>query len=599
MSTLKITYKDFIDYKTEKKRIFNIIFSSVFSLVFIFYSFLHIYYYEKNFFMAISLLVMSLIFALNVVYLLLKGNVEISSNVLLLLSIILMFFTVLYGANTDFRLVWFCIIPLLSFYLKSHIKGIIFVIIAIFALFLSFIINAEFTIIKFPIKQSSFIDIFVIFLAISVASFYYEYINLENERYILRQLFTDSLTNIPNRTSLINDISNKLGNKLVLINIDNFKHINDLYGNKIGDAVLIEMCKRLIDFRSNIKPEFYIYKLHADEFALLFPSEMENKILENLIINLQQQLTQVYFIENLELLLTITMGISTTGEKLLEEADMALKHAKESKEPYLFFDSSMRIKEKYEENIFWVKQIKRAITNDNIIPFYQPIYNNKTKKIEKFESLIRMIDGENIITPDKFLEIAKRSKYYTHLTKIILLKSVKYFLNKTYDFSINLSLYDVYSKESTEFFISVIDDFNIGERLIFEFTEIEQIEDNRQVTFFIEKVKERGCKIAIDDFGSGYSNFDYLFRMNVDIIKIDGSLIQNLLKNKESKAIVESIVTFASKLNIKTVAEFVSSKEIFNEVNKLGINYSQGYFIGKPSLTIEETISAEDSLLLL
>lgn len=580
----KYSFNEFLLYKREKKKMFNMIFTIAGGLIFLVYAFMHLYYFEKNNFMAVVLFSTSFIFLVNFFYLIYNGNLEISSDILLILAIFIIFITTVYGANTDFRLLWITLIPLLSFYLKSTNKGSLFIILSLFILLLTFILN-NMGILKYTIKKSSYIDVFTIFIAITFATYYYEYINLENEKHILRQLFTDSLTKSPNRNRLLNDIKNNCGNKLLLINVDNFKHVNDLYGNTIGDLVLIDIYKRLEKFKSNDKIED-IYKLHADEFAVLFRDHITRKELNEAVEDFERMISQVYYISNLEILLSITMGISDTKNKILEEADMALKLAKEQQARYLFFEESMKIKEKYENNILWVKNIKKAIINDNIIPVFQPIYNHDTKIITGFECLIRMINEQDLITPNNFIEIAKKSRYYTHLTKIVLLKSVNYFANKDFNFSINLSLFDIYSRESTIFFTSVIDDYKIGNKIIFEFTETEQIENNAQVNYFIEKVKERGCKIAIDDFGTGYSNFDYLLKMNIDILKLDGSIIKNLNVNPQSKIIVETIVNFAKKLNMQTTAEYVCSKEIFNIVKRIGIDNSQGYYIGKPEIDI-------------
>jgi EAL domain-containing protein (putative c-di-GMP-specific phosphodiesterase class I) len=203
-------------------------------------------------------------------------------------------------------------------------------------------------------------------------------------------------------------------------------------------------------------------------------------------------------------------------------------------------------------------------------------------------SIIRLESDNELIPPAFFIEIAKKSRFYTHLTKIMLLKSAEYFADKDFSFSINISLFDIYSRESTIFFTSIIDDYNIGNKIIFELTETEQIENNSQVNYFIEKVKERGCKIAIDDFGTGYSNFDYLLKMKVDILKLDGSLIKNICDNKGSKIITETIIDFAKRLNIETVAEYVYSKEVFDVVREMGIDNSQGYYVGKPERDINE-----------
>ncbi|MBN1214908.1 MAG: GGDEF and EAL domain-containing protein [Candidatus Lokiarchaeota archaeon] len=579
------TYSEFLSFKKERKKIFNIIFSFAGVILYLLYAMLHIFYYEKNYLMTIFLVSTSFLFTLNLIYLFFKGNPDLSANYALLVSILIIFLTTIFGADTDFRLVWFLIIPLLSYYLKAKIKGTVFIIIGLLLFFLSLILN-QIGLIKFTIKINAYIDVLTLYVFISLATFYYEFINNENEEHILSQLYTDSLTKFFNRTSLVQDIKNNIANKLILINVDNFKHINDLYGNALGDLVLVEICKRLKQFKTN-NYIHNIYKLHADEFALLFYNRINRPELNKLVNKLENVLNQEYYIENIEILISITMGISDSTSNILEEADMALKLAKENQVRFLFFENSMKIKEKFENNIIWVKKIKKSIAHDNIIPVFQPILNNKNNKIKKFECLIRMIDEDELILPLNFIEVAKKSKFYTHLTKIILLKSAKYFADKNFDFSINISLYDIYSKESTLFFTSIIDDYKIGEKLIFELTETEQIENNSQVNFFIEKVKERGCKIAIDDFGTGYSNFDYLLKMNVDILKLDGSLIKNINENKDSHIITETIVNFTKKLNIETIAEHVYSKEIFDIVKKLGIDNSQGFYIGKPEKEID------------
>lgn len=133
---------------------------------------------------------------------------------------------------------------------------------------------------------------------------------------------------------------------------------------------------------------------------------------------------------------------------------------------------------------------------------------------------------------------------------------------------------------------------NIGKRVIFEIVENENIEDYELVDYFIKEVKQFGAQIAIDDFGAGFSNFKHISRLNIDYIKIDGSLIQNILSDSNSQAIVETIHAFASRLGIKTIAEFVDNQAIFDKVTSIGIDFTQGYFIGKPA---PDVISKVDS----
>jgi EAL domain-containing protein (putative c-di-GMP-specific phosphodiesterase class I) len=138
-----------------------------------------------------------------------------------------------------------------------------------------------------------------------------------------------------------------------------------------------------------------------------------------------------------------------------------------------------------------------------------------------------------------------------------------------------------------EFILQKLEHYNFGSRVVFEILETENIDNYENVSEFIKSVKYYGAKIAIDDFGAGFSNFQRISQLNVDYIKIDGSLIQNILTDKNSLTIVETIATFAKRLGVKTIAEFVDSQEIQNKVVALGIDYTQGYFISQPKAAIE------------
>jgi len=257
---------------------------------------------------------------------------------------------------------------------------------------------------------------------------------------------------------------------------------------------------------------------------------------------------------------------------------------------------------KYAENIIWSKKISDAIKNDRIQPFFQPIISsNGNKKVSKYEALIRLIDEDDtVITPYHFMQISKTTKQYNKLTRIMLEKSFKIFKGTDDIFSINISMEDVTDIPTREFIYKMVKE-NIGcaKRLILEIVESEAIEDIDILSKFILYVKQYGVKIAIDDFGTGYSNFEYLTKLEPDFIKIDGSLIRNIDNDKKSLIIVETIIDFAKKVNSKTIAEFVHSKEIFNMVQNLGIDYLQGYYIGEPNIRatpphIKQTISLED-----
>ncbi|MBC8238636.1 MAG: EAL domain-containing protein, partial [Helicobacteraceae bacterium] len=162
------------------------------------------------------------------------------------------------------------------------------------------------------------------------------------------------------------------------------------------------------------------------------------------------------------------------------------------------------------------------------------------------------------------------------------------FENNNLEFSINLSIEDIMSSEMYNFIIQKLKDSDASNRVTFELLESEAIQDFKKVERFISEAKRHGAQIAIDDFGSGYSNFSYLTKMNADYIKIDGSLIKDIDVDKTSYIVVETIVEFAKKLGIKTIAEYVHSSIVMDKVKELGIDYSQGFYIDKPSINIED-----------
>jgi EAL domain-containing protein (putative c-di-GMP-specific phosphodiesterase class I) len=184
------------------------------------------------------------------------------------------------------------------------------------------------------------------------------------------------------------------------------------------------------------------------------------------------------------------------------------------------------------------------------------------------------------------LEVAKKAKLYSHLTRIMIEKSFEVFQENSYEFSINLSVDDILDPKTVQFIFEKLENQEIAKRVIFEILESEGFENFEEVQEFIQQIKLRGGRIAIDDFGSGYSNFAYILHLQVDFLKIDASLIKNINTDTNSRIIVETIVAFAQKLGIKTIAEFVHSKEVYEIVKEIGIDYSQGYYFHEPSQTL-------------
>ena len=399
------------------------------------------------------------------------------------------------------------------------------------------------------------------------------------------QFYNDNLTKLPNRRKLIDLLDESEYKILMIVNIDNFREVNNLYGNRLGDKVLLEFCEAL---QKLLPPKADLFKMHADEFAILFSKEYDledAKVLcEFLIENIAKE---AFLVEEKSVgntFINITIGISHGDHSLLTNADIALKIAKKRIEKYLVYEPSMQIEHEYQQNIKWTKKLKDAIANNRIVPLFQPIVDCETKEIVSYETLMRMEDeaGE-LIPPSNFLSLAKKNKLYHELTKIVLVKAFDIFVKRDDSMSFNLSVEDIKNKEVCDLIVEKLEQTSIGDRVVFEILESEGIENFDQVLEFINRVKDYGCKISIDDFGTGYSNFDYIMKLKVDYIKIDASMIKNLDSNKQSEMITKTIADFASKMGIKTVGEFVYSKAIFDKLKEAGVDYAQGYYFGEPT----------------
>jgi len=400
---------------------------------------------------------------------------------------------------------------------------------------------------------------------------------------IEHQFYFDTLTGLENRRRLTEKLEERHNIFLMIINIDSFQEINDLYGEPAGDLILKEFAQYLKEL---MPKEEGLYRLHSDEFAHICTSGMDLNEFRNFAALISEKISQKSFNidERSEVSLSATMGVSYGSEMLLVNADIALKLAKKTKKNFLIYDNSMAMTKEYEKNFDWTKRLKKAIEEDKIVPLFQPIVDTKTQKIVKYEALMRMVDDQGLfIAPVHFLELAKKNKLYHQLTKIMIQKTFEKFQNLTYFVSINISVEDILNKEINHFIVKTLEASGIGHQIVFEIIESEGIENFDQVLEFINDVKQYGAKISIDDFGTGYSNFEYLMKLKVDYIKIDGSMIKNIDSDKNSQMITTSIVSFAKNMNIKTVAEFVHSKNVFEKINELGVDYSQGYYFGEPT----------------
>lgn len=395
------------------------------------------------------------------------------------------------------------------------------------------------------------------------------------------QFYTDRLTGLSNRFKLHQDLKETQFPHLGLINIDNFKAYNDFYGMDFGDEIIRCLADKLLN--AFYPFQYQIYRNHGDEFAIVGNPNVEFLTFSKDIAKVVAHLENSRFkIEKAEIDLQLSVGLVESSNNLIK-ADIALKEAKQSKQTLVCYSDNLNIEEAFRKNIHWSQKVKTALEEDRIEVVFQPIFNNVTQSIKKHEALVRLIDeNDDIISPFEFLEITKRSRLYSQLSRRVIQKSLSALSEISGDICINVCAEDIFDEETQHYLLNVLKESEHSSRVTLELVESEGIEGFSQVQTFINQIKLYGVKVAIDDFGTGYSNFEYLLKLKADYIKIDGSLIRNIDRNENHYKVVQTMVSFAKNNNMHVVAEFVSTQQIQDKIQKLGIDYSQGYFIGRP-----------------
>ncbi len=376
---------------------------------------------------------------------------------------------------------------------------------------------------------------------------------------------------------------------LILIQIEDFDILDKFYNTLTVDKIEKMFAFDMLAYLPNSYVFENIYNIGNGRYTLLadffdFSSSQTNinDYLESFVKNIKKSTLTVDEIEyDLNIIVSYTFG----KEHLYEDAKCGLDEAINKKMLIKYAnDSSIQEHIEAKKNMEVIKMVKIALDNYKIVSYFQPIINNKTKIIEKYESLVRLVDEEgNVLSPYSFLDISKKGSYYNKITHRVLENSFKILEHISTKISINLSSLDIEKEETRDILYELLERYSSDtSRVVFELLEDESVKDFAVIKRFIQKVKKLGVMIAIDDFGAGYSNFERLLEFEPDILKIDGSLIKNIANDVYSRNIVETIVSFAKKQNIITIAEFVENEEIFNILYNLGVDYSQGYYFGEP-----------------
>jgi EAL domain-containing protein (putative c-di-GMP-specific phosphodiesterase class I)/PleD family two-component response regulator len=406
----------------------------------------------------------------------------------------------------------------------------------------------------------------------------------EQTQKIKEHLYSDSLTGLYNFIKLEDDVESEKFNTLIIFDIAQLSFISKQYGRAFTSKLLVKVADTLSE---HIDETMQLYKLEADKFAVLCVESDRNYIKQFCEQVLAYYDMAPLDIGGIELNITFSIGISPVHNDIDSsiDAEYALSSAKKIGHRYYFFyDIKDHLIVEEKEIIRWLDLTKVLIKEEGIFPYYQAILDIKSGMIKKYEVLARAeVDGK-IIAPFYFLDAAEKLGLTSSITKIMIQKSFQFFAKNDYEFSINIAQRDLLEGYLADFFKQKLELYNIDpSRVTLEILETITVSvDNNHIQEELNTLKNMGFSIAVDDFGVENSNFGRLIDINLDIIKIDGYFIKNIVKSKKDRLIVESITSLAKTLGIKVVAEYVENEDILKIISDIGIDYAQGYYIGKP-----------------
>lgn len=413
----------------------------------------------------------------------------------------------------------------------------------------------------------------------------------------------DSLTGVYNRreferrlqSSLLNAQNQNSDLTLLYMDLDQFKVVNDTCGHKAGDLLIKQLSQKL---DSVVMEKGMLARLGGDEFGVLLEGDNAQMayLLANKLLNAVQEFRFIW--ENRIFTLGISIGQVpwqsniSTPEQLLSMADSACYMAKErGRNQVHTYSTEDKHMQRYESEMSWVTHINHALQNDSFELYYQH-YQALSQKTEghHYEILLRMRDQEgNIVPPGAFLPAAERYNLTAKIDRWVIENYFRWLeANPQHSaeltrVSINLSGHSLADKELKLFILNAFEKHKTPyNKVCFEITESMAILKMDETLDFINTFHKLGCLFALDDFGSGFSSYNYLKNLPVDQVKIDGSFVKDILVDPVDMAMVNSIKDVAQAMGMETVAEFVESTEIMVELGKMGVDFAQGYGVAKP-----------------
>ncbi len=396
-------------------------------------------------------------------------------------------------------------------------------------------------------------------------------------------VYIDYHFGVPNAMKFRQDLSTLKLNKLCMTEVVNA----DLSIAAYGEETYYAGCKDVLYNVQNALKQFglddkiFLYTYNYSNFVLAAGESISKEDFLALMKQFYMQFESAASSE-IDISAVSRFAVVLQEDRLIERALHALLNAKETRENFIITPDILDVADSIKNDAQILNLINFAMKENRVIPYYHGIRNNETGKIDKYEALMRLIDTNGAVyTPYRFLDIAKKYKIYNRLSIAMIKRALHEFTDRTEELSINISAYDISSESFRTWFYRQLEKHPNSNRIIIEFVETENYQDE-MLFDFVEKVRSYGCRISVDDFGSGYATYTTIISLSPKFIKIDGTIIKDIATSENNVIILRSICFMAELIGAKTIAEFVENEEIQAVLEKYSVNYSQGFLYSKP-----------------
>ncbi len=411
----------------------------------------------------------------------------------------------------------------------------------------------------------------------------------------------DALTGLPNRVSLQRtlDVALKSGDlgAVLFIDIDHFKYVNDNFGHRAGDQLIVGVSGVLKEAAASHRGQ--VFRLGGDEYAVHLPDSLRPhavEVAEELLTALRHYRFQSSTQQRMSSV-TASVGIAlypfhgndVTG--LLSSADIAMYQAKdEGRNRHVMFDQQAQSLRRTHNRVQWANKLREVLDDDRLLLYYQPVVRLRDLKTVHCEILVRLRDDlGNVVLPSQFIECAESLGMVQEIDMRVVERVLEHLQSPEQRdvkirYFVNLSRVSISDAHWVRRFQSMLSSASVNHsQLVFEITETAAMSDVDVTQHFIRELKEMGCRFALDDFGAGFSSFYYLKRFDVDYLKIDGNFVRDLATDEGNRIFVRALCDVARGLNKQVVAEWVENRRTLEILNEMGTLYGQGYLFQRPA----------------